>query len=256
MNVVEAALRQIAADLDRLGATWALVGGFAVSVRSEPRFTRDVDVAVAVSDDEVAEHTIRALLSAGYRLAATIEQETTGRLATAWLLPPFAAGSEVVVDLLFASSGIEPEIAAAADRLDILPELTVPVATVGHLLVTKLLARNDDTRPQDAADLRALGRPPSRTRSGVDGRRPCHRARLRPRAGSGRRATRRHRWLRWEARDGQIGAGSGLGDESPRATAAAGYCGHCFVDRPALSMDCRTTVVVVVARGLLVIRFD
>lgn len=63
---------------------------------------------------------------------------------------------EVVVDLLFASSGVEPEIAAAADRLEILPGLEVPVATVGHLLVTMLLARDDDTRPQDAADLRAL----------------------------------------------------------------------------------------------------
>ncbi len=163
MNVVEAALRQIATDLDRFDATWALVGGFAVSVRSEPRFTRDVDVVVAVSDDQTAEHTIRMLLSAGYRLAATIEQEGTGRLATARLVPPFAAGGEVVVDLLFASSGVEPEIAAAADRLEILPGLEVPVATVGHLVVTKLLARDDDTRPQDAADLRAL-----RTAAGPD----------------------------------------------------------------------------------------
>ncbi len=29
----------------------ALVGGVAVSVRTEPRFTRDVDLAVAVPDD-------------------------------------------------------------------------------------------------------------------------------------------------------------------------------------------------------------
>jgi hypothetical protein len=51
MNAVEVALRAIAADLDGRKARWALIGGFAVSIRSEPRFTRDVDVAVAVSGD-------------------------------------------------------------------------------------------------------------------------------------------------------------------------------------------------------------
>ena len=65
-------------------------------------------------------------------------------------------GVDVIVDLLFASSGIEPEIAAAAEVLDILPGLRLPVATVGHLITLKLLARDDDTRPQDLADLRAL----------------------------------------------------------------------------------------------------
>ena len=46
MNSVEAALRRVTADLDRRRLGWALVGGFAVSARAEPRFTRDVDVAV------------------------------------------------------------------------------------------------------------------------------------------------------------------------------------------------------------------
>jgi hypothetical protein len=32
-----------------------LVGGLAVSVRTEPRFTRDVDLVVAISDDHAAE---------------------------------------------------------------------------------------------------------------------------------------------------------------------------------------------------------
>lgn len=49
------ALRAIARDLDREGARWALVGGLAVSARTEPRFTRDLDVAVAVPDDGAAE---------------------------------------------------------------------------------------------------------------------------------------------------------------------------------------------------------
>lgn len=64
--------------------------------------------------------------------------------------------NSVIVDVLFASSGIEPEIARAAERIDVLPRLAMPVATIGHLIAVKLLGRDDETRPQDHADLRAL----------------------------------------------------------------------------------------------------
>ena len=55
-----------------------------------------------------------------------------------------------------AMSGIEPELVARADRLEVLPGLELPVATVGDLIALKLLARDDARRPQDAADLVAL----------------------------------------------------------------------------------------------------
>ena len=61
-----------------------------------------------------------------------------------------------VVDLLFASSGIEGEIVASATSMEILPALFLPVAVVGHLVALKLLATDALTRPQDAVDLRAL----------------------------------------------------------------------------------------------------
>ncbi|MEV3938051.1 hypothetical protein AB0K52_18980 [Glycomyces sp. NPDC049804] len=61
-----------------------------------------------------------------------------------------------MVDLLFAGSGIEPEITRDSEKLEILPGLTVPVARIGHLIAVKLLARDDERRPQDLADLRAL----------------------------------------------------------------------------------------------------
>ncbi len=125
------------------------MGGFAVSVRTEPRFTRDVDVAVA-------EGLVRSLIDAGYRLEAIVEQDFVGRLATARMLSPGADRLGVVVDVLFATAGIEPEIVAAAEVLEVLPGLAMPVATAGHLVALKLLARDDQTRPQDAADLRAL----------------------------------------------------------------------------------------------------
>jgi hypothetical protein len=156
MNAVELALRTIAADLDRRAVGWALVGGFAVSIRSEPRFTRDVDVAIAVPGDPEAEALVRSLMAAGYQVLASVEQDAAGRLATARLAPPGGAESGAIVDLLFASSGIEPEIVEAADSIEVLPELFMRVARAGHLIALKLLARDDDTRPQDAADLRAL----------------------------------------------------------------------------------------------------
>ncbi len=60
-----------------------------------------------------------------------------------------------VTDLLFASSGIEPEVSAAATRVEVIPGLEVPVASVGHLVALKLLA-HDERRPQDLVDLQAL----------------------------------------------------------------------------------------------------
>src|SRR5262249_58519021 len=115
----------------------------------------DLDVAVAVPDDLAAEKLTRSLMAEGYGLLAAVELDASGRLATVRLVSS-GLTSEMLVDLLFASSGIEPEIVAAAERLEVLPGLTVPVAQVGHLIAMKLLARDDQTRPLDLADLRAL----------------------------------------------------------------------------------------------------
>ncbi len=47
-------------------------------------------------------------------------------------------------------------MAAAAEPLEVLPDVVVPVATVPHLLALKVLARDDRLRPQDRADAVAL----------------------------------------------------------------------------------------------------
>ncbi len=46
MNHLEALLRQLSTLLDARRQPWALVGGLAVSVRTEPRFTRDLAEAL------------------------------------------------------------------------------------------------------------------------------------------------------------------------------------------------------------------
>ena len=139
-----------------LGASWALVGGLAVSARTEPRFTRDADLAVAVPDDRRAENLVHRLLQRGYTVVATMEQEAAHRLATVRLAAPGETSEGVVVDLLFASSGIESEVVTEAEPLTILEGFVAPVATLGHLLALKVLARDDVRRPQDQLDIRSL----------------------------------------------------------------------------------------------------
>jgi hypothetical protein len=155
MTRVEKVLGDMAAALNAGGRRYALIGGLAVSARTEPRFTRDVDWAVAVAGDAEAESVVHGLVEAGYSIVMTVEQDQAKRLATVRLLPPGEPPTGVVADLLFASSGIEPELVAAADAMEILPGVVLPVAKVGHLIALKILSAAPN-RPQDAADLRAL----------------------------------------------------------------------------------------------------
>ena len=152
-GALAASLFRLGEDLAKVRVPWALVGGFAVSARAEPRFTRDVDVCVVADSDKEAERIVLTLTGMGYSIAALVEHEYGGRLATIRLNSPVVGG--VIVDLLVASSGVEAEIVDSAEHLEILAGLTVPVARAGHLVVLKLLSR-DATRPQDDMDLQSL----------------------------------------------------------------------------------------------------
>jgi hypothetical protein len=154
MDVLDA-LRLTISALRREKARFALVGGLAVSVRSEPRFTRDADLAIATATDQEAEQLVRNLLLSGFRHSASLEQEVTGRLATVRLLAPSAGDDGIVVDLLFASSGIEPEVVAAATEERLAIGLTIPVAATADLIAMKILSERE-SRFQDGADLIAL----------------------------------------------------------------------------------------------------
>ncbi|MEY3034762.1 MAG: hypothetical protein RLZ86_1384 [Actinomycetota bacterium] len=133
------------------GVEGCLVGGLAVSVRCDPRFTRDVDLAIAVSSDEEAESVGRLLGSSGFRLDALAEQEAVGRLAMVRLI----ANDGTTVDMLTASSGIEAEVVADAEILEVTAGTVLSVARVGHLIALKLLSVSPG-RETDMADLRNL----------------------------------------------------------------------------------------------------
>ncbi len=156
MSGLESAIGALLAALARHGARVAVVGGLGVSARTEPRFTRDADVCVAVDDDMETEALVRTLQAEGYRVLALVEQEAAARIATVRLAPPLESGHGVVLDLLFASSGVEPEVVDSADDMELFEGVRAPIATVSSLIALKVLSRDDARRPQDRVDLAAL----------------------------------------------------------------------------------------------------
>lgn len=145
-------------DLKAVGASWALVGGLAVSARAEPRTTRDIDVAIAVSNDQDAEDLARRLRDRGYDYEEIMDHRDRGRLSTVRFVRR-GGRSGILHDLLFATAGIEREIVADAEILEVLLGLYAPVARTGHLLALKVLALRPDSpqaRPQDFTDIREL----------------------------------------------------------------------------------------------------
>jgi Nucleotidyl transferase AbiEii toxin, Type IV TA system len=148
-NTLLLALEHIGRQLDSRGVKFALVGGMAVSLRAEVRFTRDIDLAIETTSDGEVEALVLALRDVGYRVKALVEHETQGLIATVRLVGP----SGVVVDLLSASSGIEREVVQRATR-DGLLEDRIPLACSEELLAMKILAMAEN-RPHDRAD--ALG---------------------------------------------------------------------------------------------------
>ena len=200
MQRLRAALIRLQTDLLASRASWAVIGGLAVSARAEPRTTRDLDVAISVSGDSEAEQTVRFFLQRGYRVESQLEHEATGRLATLRLNVPGEESAGVVADLLFASSGIEPEVVAAAEALEVMSGLFLPVARTGHLLALKVLSydrEHPEKRPQDLGDIKELLRVADeeeiqRARNGLD---------LITRRGYGRSRDDRPRELRAELED-------------------------------------------------------
>jgi predicted nucleotidyltransferase len=145
------AASQVLSALRQENVKGCIVGGLAVSARCDPRFTRDVDIAVVVDTDEHAEALMHALATHGLQMAGLVEQEAVGRLAMVRL----STEDGLSVDLLIASSGIETEVVTNAEILEVVQGVLLPVARTGHLIALKLLSVAPG-RETDAADLRNL----------------------------------------------------------------------------------------------------
>ena len=139
--------------LATLQIRWALIGGLAVSTHANPRFTNDIDLSVSASSDKDVEHIIFQLQQQRWKAEHIFETQDKAYISTVRFTHPHHP--DIFIDMLFASSGIETEIVDEAISLEVLPDLYIKVAQIGHLLALKVLSECDG-REQDTLDIKAL----------------------------------------------------------------------------------------------------
>lgn len=133
-------LIRICRALNEAGARYVLIGGFAVVAHGATRFTRDIDLLIDDTPDNVA-RVQRALSVLADNAAAEagdndIRDHVVVRVA-----------DEVVVDLMGRACGLSyADVAQDVEQRDLGGTL-VPVASPATLIRTK-----DTCRPQDAID--------------------------------------------------------------------------------------------------------
>ncbi len=113
-----------------------------------------MDIAIAVESDGEAEGIVHSLSRLGYFVDTLIEQDEANRLATVRFSIP--GPPKILLDLLFASSGIEPEIVAAAEEAEMFPAMYGLVATIPSLIALKVLSADSTRRLQDIIDIQNL----------------------------------------------------------------------------------------------------
>jgi hypothetical protein len=167
-NDLERSYARLAAAFDALEAPWALAGSLAVSARLEPAYMTHASVILPVQDEEIAHALLDGLADAGLHLLSVTEQMSVknwdhehGRPADPAHIEiehhpnGVVAGARLVddtgerdldLDLIFAASGIESEITAGAEPLEILPGQEFAVARTGHLIALTLLSFGETGR--------------------------------------------------------------------------------------------------------------
>ncbi len=160
-QVLKAIVKDAASVLSEASIPFSMVGGLAVGARIGPRFTHDADLAVSAVNDEQAEQIAHHMLSHGYELHTELDHAVTHRLMALRLIAPrkrvrsMPASDPPLIDILFSSCGIEPEIVQGSTPAPIFPGLRLPTARHEHLIAMKLVSESEH-RLQDRIDIQKL----------------------------------------------------------------------------------------------------
>ena len=141
MSVVEFAVREIHQLLADLRLPYAIIGGTAVQVWGEPRFTQDLDLTILAPTESFPE-TIGHLLA---RLNPRIPNADEFARRNRVLLVQTSNGYPV--DISFGMPGYEEEVMSRAIEYEIFAGVAVRICSAEDLIVHKAIAgRGQDVR--------------------------------------------------------------------------------------------------------------
>lgn len=146
--MLEGAAAYIAHLLDDARVSYALIGGHAVNVWLEPRFTADIDIVMA-ADPAAFARLRKVLVTAGFG----VDAEHGGDLASG---PDFVRFGSPDRRIRLEIQAAKTEFQREVIRRAAVQESAVRVATPEDLVVMKLIA----DRLKDRADLAGLARLP------------------------------------------------------------------------------------------------
>lgn len=149
------ALEAFARLTKAVGVRWYVFGAQAVALHGFPRATADLDVTVDLGDRR-PEAFVKTLRAAGFTPRFTDPEF----VRTTRVIPCVHSATGLPIDIVLAGPGLEQLFLDAAEPHR-LGRITVPVISVEHLIVTKMLAG----RPKDLEDVRELL---SRGRTAID----------------------------------------------------------------------------------------
>ena len=147
MTPLDHAIHDITRALESLRIAYAIIGGIANAVWGEPRATIDVDVTVAVDDDDLLA-TVPAI-ARSFRVPVS---DPVAFVQQTRVLPLDTADG-VRIDVIFALLPFELEAIRRAKDVTI-ADRTVHVVTPEDLILMKIISE----RPRDAADAEAIVR--------------------------------------------------------------------------------------------------
>jgi predicted nucleotidyltransferase len=157
MSGILTQLREIAEVLNTSEYQWALIGALAVSIYTEPRTTRDIDIAIILEEKDHEEELIQYLFGKGYHSRYVLQHAMPSqRLGNRVLTPADTHQQSIPIDLLSSSTGIEKEVVHSSQKIEVFPTVVMPVARVSHLIAMKVLSENSDDRMKDQLDLKNL----------------------------------------------------------------------------------------------------
>ncbi len=136
-------LQRLVQALDALHVPYAIIGGVAVSIRSVPRYTSDIDAVLWYGEDHW-DGLIKGLGQYGFtpRSADPIAFARANRMLL------LSDADSVPVDLSFGALPFEEDLVKGAEKI----EIGEGIATVEALVIMKAIA----WRPKDQLDLREL----------------------------------------------------------------------------------------------------